>query len=296
MRFGITALDWATVLSQLFSKGTLDLNLFDFSEIVRLTHNHGFSLMELTLDIGYVIPGGLSEQQVSKLLAVKEELDLTYTAHLPLWSIELCSPNSFIRNASVNCLVDSVNRVKELDPEVYVVHNAGWIGAEFNAFEVAGKNQPVIYSILGNFAEQSVRELMRRTGVPSRKFALETIQYPFETTWNIAERLDASICLDTGHILSGQAGVIDILEFVDSYFTRIKEIHLHDGAVKSLDGKQVPFFDHKPLGQGDLPVVEFFSALQERGFDGPIIFELNREDTLQSLKVIRKLLPNFPIE
>ena len=39
MRFGITALDWSTVMSQLFSKGTLDFRQFDFAEIMRITHN-----------------------------------------------------------------------------------------------------------------------------------------------------------------------------------------------------------------------------------------------------------------
>ena len=150
MRFGITALDWATVLEQLSAGGFFDLGKFDFAEIVRLTYEHGFSLMELTLDLGYVIPGALSEQQISNLQEVKEELDLTYTAHLPLWSIEPASPNHFIREASVACLVDAVRLAEPLDPEVYVVHNAGWIGAEFSEFNIGGDDQPIISLIMLN--------------------------------------------------------------------------------------------------------------------------------------------------
>jgi sugar phosphate isomerase/epimerase len=296
MRFGITALDWPTVLGQLSSGGLFDLSKFDFAEIVRMNHEHGFSLLELTFDIGYVIPGALSEQQVSKLLALKEELNLAYTVHLPLWSIEPSSPNPFIRDASVACHIDAVRRAEPLDPEVYVVHNAGWIGAEFGEFDIGGEDQPMISMIMGNLAEQSIRELIQQTNVPSRKFALESIEFPFEITWKIAETLDTSICLDTGHVLSGQSGATDVIEFVDRYHSRLLEIHLHDGDQRKLEGRRFPYYDHRVLGDGDLPTKEFLTALEDRGFDGPIIFELNRTDALQSLKVIRKLLPNLTIE
>lgn len=296
MRFGITALDWSTVLGQLSANGFFDLSKFDFADIVRIAHKQGFSLMELTLDIGYVLPGSLSDHQIAKLLAVKKELELTYTAHLPLWSIEPSSPNSFIREASVACLVEAVRRAEPLEPEVYVVHNAGWLGAEFSEFKIGGDDQPLISMIIGNLAEQSIRELIQQTKVPSRQFALESIEFPFEITWNIAERLDTSVCLDTGHVLSGQSGSTDVLDFVERYHSRLSEIHLHDGAVRPVTGSRFPYFDHKVLGQGDLPISEFLMALENRGFNGPIIFELNREDALESLKVIRKLLPDLPID
>ncbi len=296
MRFGITALDWTTVLSQLSADGLFDLSKFNFAEIVRITQEYGFSLMELTLDLGYVLPGALSKRQITNLLKAKKELDLAYTAHLPIWSIEPASPNAFIREASVACLADAVRLAEPLDPEVYVVHNAGWIGAEFSEFNIGGIDQPMISMILGNLAEQSIRELIQLTKVPSRKFALESIEFPFEITWNIAQRLDTSICLDTGHLLSGQSGSTDVVDFVKRYHNRLLEIHLHDGALRRVDGKRFPYYDHKILGQGDLPIVDFLMALDEYGFDGPIIFELKREQALESLKVIRKLLPDLVIE
>jgi sugar phosphate isomerase/epimerase len=189
-----------------------------------------------------------------------------------------------------------VQRAKPLNPEVYVVHNAGWIGAEFSEFDIGGDDQPMISLIMGNLAEQSIRELIQRTKIPSRKFALESIEFPFEITWSIAERLDTSVCLDTGHVLSGQSGSPDVLDFIDRYYSRLVEIHLHDGSLKRVEGKRFPYYDHKTLGKGDLPIVEFLTTLKNRGFDGPIIFELNRADALESLKVIRKLLPDLAID
>jgi sugar phosphate isomerase/epimerase len=296
MRFGITALDWETVMSQLFSKGSLDFEQFNYAEIMRMVHDQGFSLMELTLDIGYVLPGALSETQIANLKAVKDELGLAYTAHLPLWSIELATPNSFIREASVDCLADAVKLVEPLDPELYVLHNAGWVATEFGEFDVTPQYKPYLFEVFGGLAEQSIQDLLRRTGLPSKKISLESIEFPFETTWRIAERLDTTICLDTGHVLSGQSGSTDLIDFVNRYYQRLSEIHLHDGAVRPVEGKRFSYFDHKVLGEGDMPIVEFLTMLDERGFSGPVIFELNRQDALESLKVIRKLLPDFPIE
>ncbi len=102
--------------------------------------------------------------------------------------------------------------------------------------------------------------------------------------------------MDTGHLLSGQSGSTDVVDFVKRYHNRLLEIHLHDGALRRVDGKRFPYYDHKILGQGDLPIVDFLMALDEYGFDGPIIFELKREQALESLKVIRKLLPDLVIE
>ncbi len=101
--------------------------------------------------------------------------------------------------------------------------------------------------------------------------------------------------MDTGHILSGQSGQIDLLEFVQQYYSRLSEIHLHDGALNPVEGKKSPYFDHQILGQGDLPIVEFLSDLEAKKFDGPIIFELTRTQAVESLEVIRKLLPNLTI-
>ncbi len=176
------------------------------------------------------------------------------------------------------------------------MHNAGWLGAEFGEFGVTPQYKPYLFEVLGGLAEQSVKEVLQGTGLPPQKIALESIEFPFEYTWRLAERLDTTICLDTGHVLSGQSGPTNLLDFVDRYHSRLSEIHLHDGAVRHVEGKRSPYFDHQVLGRGDMPVAELLTALENYGFDGPIIFELNREDALESLKVIRKLLPDFSIE
>ncbi len=296
MRFGLQVLDWPIVLEQLTTKGSFDVSQFNFASLIRTSFNRGFSLMELTGDIGFILPGALTEDSITEILQIKEELDIAFTVHLPLWSLEPSSPNPFIRKASVDCLVELVNLVKPLEPEIYVLHATGPLAAEFSRLKIPSQYRELILEGMIGLAEQSIRELLYQTGISSKKLALENIEFPFEGTWRIAERLNTSICLDTGHLLSGQSGSIDILTFVDRYYDRLAEIHLHDGGLNPPKGYNGHFFDHQPLGEGELPISEFLSELETRKFRGPIIFELTFQEAEESLKVIRRMIPDLLIE
>jgi len=296
MRFGITPLELANIISLVSEGGKVDFHRFSFEQIIRATRERGFSLMEVTMDVGFVLPGGLTERTVTALKAVKDELGLTYTAHLPLWAIEPACPNAIMREASLECLVDAVELVRPLEPEVFVLHATGALAAEFSRLPVSPFIRNIIADQFASLAEESVRELLKRTKLPSRKIALENIEFPFEGTWRVAERLDTSICFDTGHLLAGYSGPIEVLDFVKRYYSRIREIHLHDGGHNPVGGDVVRRFDHQTLGTGALPIEAFLTELQKRRYKGAIIFELTQSQALASLEVIRRCLPDLPID
>jgi sugar phosphate isomerase/epimerase len=296
MRFGITPLELANIISLVSEGGKVDFSRFSFEHIVRATRERGFSLMEVTMDVGFVLPGGLTERTVTALKAVKDELGLTFTAHLPLWAIEPACPNAIMRQASLECLVNAVELVRPLEPEVLVLHATGALAAEFSRLQVSPFIRSLITEQFASFAEQSVHELLKRTKLPSRKLALENVEFPFEGTWRIAEKLDTSICFDTGHLLAGYSGAIEVLDFVKRYYSRIREIHLHDGGHNPVGEDVVRRFDHQTLGTGALPIEAFLTELHQKRYKGAIIFELTQRQALASLEVIRKRLPDLPID
>jgi sugar phosphate isomerase/epimerase len=296
MRFGITPLELANVVEIARSGGVLDVSRFNFADILRDTHQQGFSLMELSLDVRYVLPGGLTEDTLARIKAVKKELDLTFTVHLPLWSIEAACPNEYVRKASVECLVDAINFVKPLEPEVYVLHATGSLASEFSRMKLPSLFKGIITDYFVSRAGQSVNEILKRTGIPSRSLALENVEFPFEATWKVAEKFDTSVCLDTGHLISGQSGSIDTLEFVERYFDRLAEVHLHDGSYQVIDEGYVKRVDHKALGKGQLPTIELLTQLEKKSYKGTVIFELTMKEAKESLQFIRQHLPHLPIE
>jgi sugar phosphate isomerase/epimerase len=296
VRFGITPLQFDNTLGIVGATGAPDFSQFNYATIIREFHAQGFSLIELTLDVRYVLPGGFTKQTVDSLVELKDELDLTFTAHLPLWAIEPATPNQFIREASVRCTVDAIELVKPLNPEVYVFHCTGSLAADFSRLRLPTPFDQMVTAFLNMHSKQSVQEIIDEAAVPPEKLALENVEFPFDATWQVAEALDTSVCLDTGHVLAGFSGDMTVSEFVDRYFNRIREVHLHDGGQVPIGKGMVRRFDHQALGTGSLPIQEFLLALLERNYEGLVIFELTLQEARDSLKVIQERLPDFPIE
>jgi len=79
-----------------------------------------------------------------------------------------------------------------------------------------------------------------------------------------------AVTLDFSHAaLSGQDG----LELATRFGSRLKHIHLCDGAAPTEDG--TPFDEHLPPGSGSQPIAETLTALAASGWDGQIVAEVN---------------------
>jgi sugar phosphate isomerase/epimerase len=51
--------------------------------------------------------------------------------------------------------------------------------------------------------------------------------------------------------------------------------------------------DHKPLGSGDLELGRFLDRLAAANFSGPLVFELNVEEAMESLNIVKSIRPNY---
>ena len=106
----------------------------------------------------------------------------------------------------------------------------------------------------------------------------------FDLALPLIEEYDTSICLDVGHLAWQGASE---LGFLARHRDRIREIHLHDAALPSADGRH-QIRDHLALGQGQVAYQGFLSRLEEIGFEGAVILEVNTQADLEvSLERIR---------
>ncbi len=262
---------------------------FDHAAVVGKVADHGFKLLELGGDMVLFFPNCFSPASVERLIALKQRRQLSYTVHLPLWSVEPSTPLQSVRAGSVQAVIDSIRSTLPLGPERYVLHATGALAAEFSHMEPESVRGVVMRQFQSN-ARDSLREILQVTGIPSRLLAIETIEFPFELTVEMAEELDLSMCLDTGHVLAGFSGPVELFDVLERVLPRLGEIHMHDSprcdSMNPGYGK-----DHQRLGRGDLDVGRFLDRLAAAGWDGPIIFELNIENALASLEVVRSLRP-----
>jgi sugar phosphate isomerase/epimerase len=120
-------------------------------------------------------------------------------------------------------------------------------------------------------------------------FTLDPRMYKTEEFSQMLRKLDLDITFDTTHV--GQAHE-DILNFYRINKARIINIHLSDYKNNWLNTALYLANDtHLPLGQGELPIVEFLQLLKKENYQGLITMEINGnlEELCQNAGLIKKM-------
>lgn len=295
MRFGIMSMQMEALIPHAENAQDVMAQVanFDHASLVRKIHAAGFNQIELGGDMGLWFPTSYSPASVEQLVQLKQELGLSYTVHLPIWSVEPSTPLAHVRKGSARSLIDNILVTTALEPECYVLHATGSLAAEFYQMHLPESGKQLILRQFQQNAMTSIQETLSATGLPSRKLAIETIEFPFELTFEMAEKLDLSICLDTGHVLVGFSGAVGLFQVLDTCLPRLAEVHLHDGPWQGEAYKPGYGKDHQALGKGDLEVGKFLDRLNRAHFEGPLVFELTVPEALASLELIRNLRPQY---
>jgi sugar phosphate isomerase/epimerase len=293
MRFGIMAMQLEALVPPGLPAEQImaSITTFDHAGLVEGLADKGFNPIELGGDLGMFIPNAYSLESIRKLAALKSS-GLAYTLHLPLWSVEPSTPLTPVRRGSVEALVETIRATRPIEPEVYVLHATGALAAEFYNMQISEMARKLILRQFQSGARASIRTLLDETGIPSRRLAIETIEFPLDMTLELAEEFDLSVCLDTGHVLAGFPGWLDFFDVLEKLLPRLAEVHLHDSK-KMPEGVRGYGEDHKPLGQADLELGRLLDRLAAANFSGPLVFELKVDEALDSLKVIQAVRPQY---
>lgn len=293
MRFGIMAMQLEALVPQGVPAEQVMAGImnFDHAGLAKSLFEKGFNPVELGGDLGMFLPNVYSPESVARLAALKSN-NMVYTLHLPLWSVEPSTPLTPVRQGSVEAVVQAVHATLPIEPEVYVLHATGALAAEFYNMKISEIARSLILRQFQNGARESIKSILEQTDIPSRKLAVETIEFPLDLTLELAEEFDLSLCLDTGHVLAGFPGWFDFFEVLEKLLPRLAEVHLHD-CRKMPQGVRGYGEDHKPLGIGDLDLGRFLDRLAAANYTGPLVFELNVDEAMQSLEVIKSIRPNI---
>jgi sugar phosphate isomerase/epimerase len=293
MRFGIMAMQLDALVPPGVPAEQIMASIMGFNHagLARSLFDKGFNPIELGGDLGMFLPHAYSPEAIQKLMELKT-VGLTYTLHLPLWSVEPSTPLTPVRKASVDAVVQTIQLTTPLEPEVYVLHATGALAAEFYNMRISEMARMLILRQFQNGARESIRSILAETGLPTRKLAIETIEFPLDMTLELAEEFDLSVCLDTGHVLAGFPGWFDFFDVVEKLLPRLAEVHLHDSK-KMPEGIRGYGEDHKALGHGDLDLGRFLDRLAAANFNGPLVFELNIDEAMESLEVVKSVRPNY---
>ena len=265
---------------QLIMSGELDFANLSYVDVMMKSVEAGFKHIEITGDLPDTIPGILTPEKIDELVEIKKKENISYSVHLPLWAMEPAAFSSRIREGSIQAFVDCVELTRPLNPLCWVIHPTGALTVEFMTMGLPELATGIVLQQFINHAENAIKEVLKQTKIDSRQLAVENIEFPFEAMESIIEAHDLSICFDTGHLMAGFSGELETMKFVEKFYDRIIELHLHDG--------KYPRIDHKTLGTFDLPIKELLTFLNGKKFAGPLIFELSLQEALNSMKYIEK--------
>ena len=296
LRYGITPIDEKNITS-VFDKGKGIQSFLDlkFSDIVLDAAERGYKHCEITMDIFQILPIPINDEEIQKLKEIKKNYDLTYSAHFPIWSVDLSAPNKFIREASVESLIYAYNMFKSLerDIEVFVLHPTGALAEELLNLDIPETYLKIVTNLFSGFAIQGIKKIIKETRLDPSKIAIENIKFPFEGTLEIIKKIKGSgLCIDTAHFLGGYSGskyseAEALTKVTQEHLDKTIEIHLQDYS-------DTGGFDHAALGTGKFPA-EFIRVIQNYNFGGPIVFELNYEQAFNSLEFIKAKTPEIQI-
>jgi len=284
LRFGIRPFEFQDFI-RMIEKGQLDMASVNYADIVKASLLDNFQHFEITGDLIFILPGLITNHVIQQLKEFKKSNNYSCSVHLPLWSIEIASPNVHIKKASIKCIVETIELTRQLDPICWIIHATGALISEFTRINLPNFVKSYMYNQFASIAQDSMEQIISQTNISSRKLAVENVEFPFRVMEDCLESLDLSVCFDTGHLLAGYSGewTGGVVDFLETYYDRIIELHLHDG--------MKPSIDHKPLGECDLPVNELFEKLLERTFSGPLVFEVDLDDVKKSMTYIKDNVP-----
>ena len=292
MRFGISPLSLGLIIDKVLKeKGINGLSQFRLSELVEGVAKAGYNHCEISLDFFQIFPIPITNEEIERLKNLKQDYDLSYSAHLPFISIELASPNKFIREASIRSIIDAYNSFIQLkdDIDVYVLHPTGEFMADAMKFITDPGIYPIAIKLFTETAIKSIKEIIDKSGIDRNKIAIENVEFPLDAIIKMVKKLNTKLCIDTAHVLAGFSGKCDLLEIAEKYFDITGEIHLQDYDDESL------LSDHCALGTGKNFPPEFLNLIHQKDFKGPIVFELSREDIMTSIEYIKKKAPLIEI-
>jgi len=268
----------------------INFDAIDPVTIVRQAHErHGVNIIELPADANYVIPDILA-RNMDGLRALRDELELEYTVHLPYIYLDLCALNPHVRAASIETLVETISQLETIGGiNNYVMHLTADFEDQVSAFDIAPHYKELAWGVLLDKAYQSVEEIVARTSIDPSKLCIENNEsIPFTRMYDIIiNDLGTSICLDVGHMILQGEEQPDA--FVARWQGKVHEIHLHNVLRKTYQNRIRVHDDHHGIEKGVIDILAFLHGLEVAEFQHPVLLEIQAQREIsESLEFLRR--------
>ena len=187
MKFGPSPLSYDLVMELLYKSGLESLATFSIADQVELSSDLGFSHFEIALDIFQTFPIPITQDELTKLKTLKHQKSLSFSCHLPFFSLDLAVSNQYIREGTQNAFINAYKSLRDLEKDIdcYVIHPIGENTTEMLRFMGNFPISSAGVDLCTQYAIQGIQILLKETGINPNKIAIENLKFPLESTLGI---------------------------------------------------------------------------------------------------------------
>ena len=247
------------------------LSLLD--DFARFVLENGFDTIEI--EFGFSI---ISAELLLPLLGELRAIIRPFCAvscHLPLGEVNIAALHSTMRGEAIAETKRHIDLCGELGISKLVMH-PGCFGATPDRYALLEKQTRQI-------AEESVFEIAGYCEKKHTELSLENLHrsealFREPQEFEPFVRKGIGLTLDTVHAFVSGVNPVD---FITRYGKKITEVHLTDGIASDS-------YAHYPVGTGMVDCIAVLQKLEEIGYDGRIILEVNSQEALIQSKMFLK--------
>lgn len=103
---------------------------------------------------------------------------MTFSAHLPLWSIEPSTPSTPVREGPVDAIINYIHTVEKLDPEIFILHATGTLAADFYRIPLPELSHNYFFRQFQKNVREGLLKILSETRISNHCLAIETIAIP----------------------------------------------------------------------------------------------------------------------
>jgi sugar phosphate isomerase/epimerase len=247
------------------------LSLLD--DFARFVLENGFDTIEI--EFGFSI---ISAELLLPLLGELRAIIRPFRAvscHLPLGEVNIAALHSTMRREAIAETKRHIDLCGELGISKLVMH-PGCFGATPDRYALLEQQTRQI-------AEESVFEIAGYCEKKHMELSIENL-HRNEALFREPEEFEPFVrkgigmTLDTVHAFVSGVNPVD---FITRYGKKITEVHLTDGIASDS-------YAHYPVGTGMVDCIAVLQKLEEIGYDGRIILEVNSQEALIQSKMFLK--------
>jgi sugar phosphate isomerase/epimerase len=273
-----------------FESGKLEYGCLVFS--VKDIISQDFTQVEILMDVYCEHPETLSRDNIIELREIAKRKKVQYSAHLPYKYIDLASLNERVRSASVQSILETIEKADEIGIDKLVLHPVGAEVKPLDTFWYPATQEVKLLIIHDMLAQLriSLKQILNK--VSARRLCLENLpSIDFSHFLPLIEEFNLNVCVDVGHCVLRD---IDPVIFIREHADRIGVVHLHDVVDYRDNPKIGQFLDHEPVGTGIVDVQGILQVCREINFNGPIVLEhLEEAKARNSAIFMKKKLAGF---